>query len=175
MRVRWPFCKQKSEARFFMESALVGVIATQALDWLSSAIYAAEDVDTRLREDTERGHMHAYEVLVTRLAEAAGISLSQRQIERWGWRLHKLLGIAGGLSYMALRRRYPRVGAGLGLAFGAAFFLGVGELVVPLLRLAPGPRRISWKVHARGAASHVAYGVAAEATARALERWKRAN
>jgi len=45
----------------------------------------------------------------------------------------------------------------------------VDELMMPLSRLTPGPRAFSWKVHARGAAAHLAYGVAAETAARLLE------
>jgi len=41
--------------------------------------------------------------------------------------------------------------------------------MMPLLRLTPGPLAFSWKVHARGAAAHLAYGVGAEATARLLD------
>ena len=41
---------------------------------------------------------------------------------------------------------------------------------MPLLRWTPGPRAFSWKVHARGAASHLAYGVAAEVAARIIDR-----
>jgi hypothetical protein len=62
------------------------------------------------------------------------------------------------------------VRAGRGLAFGAAFFLIVDELLTLLLKLSPGPRAFSWKVHARGAASHAAYGLAAEAAARLVQR-----
>jgi uncharacterized membrane protein YagU involved in acid resistance len=69
-----------------------------------------------------------------------------------------------------MRRRNPRIGAGMGLLFGAAFFLFGDEILVPLMRWTPGPRAFSWKVHARGAAAHVAYGVAAEAMARVLDR-----
>jgi uncharacterized membrane protein YagU involved in acid resistance len=85
-------------------------------------------------------------------------------------KFHKAFGLLGGLQYVAMRRRNPRIGAGMGLLFGAAFFLFGDEILVSLMRWTPGPRAFSWKVHARGAAAHVAYGVAAEAMARVLDR-----
>ena len=68
----------------------------------------------------------------------------------------------------AAAARLPAARGGRGLVFGTAFFALVDELLVPALRLTPGPRAFSWRVHARGAASHLAYGVAAESAARLL-------
>jgi hypothetical protein len=62
------------------------------------------------------------------------------------------------------------VGAAGGLWFGSAFFVLVDELLVPVLGLTPGPRAFPLRTHLRGAVSHLAFGVAAESTARVLER-----
>ena len=91
-------------------------------------------------------------------------------MKTWGWRFHKAFSLAGGLLYALMRRRDERVGAGLGLAFGAAFFVVVDEILMPVQGLTPGPLAFSWKVHARGAIAHIAYGVAAEATWRTIDR-----
>jgi len=158
------------EARGILRGVVVGLCATQALDWLSMALYRGESRRARKRENAARGHRHAYERAVEMTARRFGQRLSDRQIGTWGWRFHKVFGVAGGPAYLALRRRFPGLRWGSGLAFGAAFFLVVDELLVPLARLTPGPRAFSWKVHARGAAAHLAYGVAAETTARLLDR-----
>jgi uncharacterized membrane protein YagU involved in acid resistance len=100
------------------------------------------------------------------MARAAGRRLDRRQVARWGWLFHKTFGLLGGIGYLALRRRFPKIGAAYGLPFGTAFFLLVDEILVPALRLTPGPRAFSWKVHGRGAVSHIAYGVAAERAAK---------
>jgi putative membrane protein len=152
----------------FPGGLVAGVCATQALDWLSTVIYEGQDRRSRRAEDRARGHRHAYEVAVEGLARRLGMAPSRKQVARWGWRFHKVFGFLGGPAYLRLRRVFPRLTWGWGLAFGAAFFVVVDELLVPALRLSPGPRAFSWKVHARGAAAHVAYGVAAEAAARAL-------
>jgi hypothetical protein len=148
--------------------AMVGLCATQALDWVSIVLYDNEDRATRRAEDTARGHRHVYEVAVERLAGSVGRRLTPAQQQRWGWRFHKFFGVMSGLGYLALRNAFPRLGRWRGLAFGVAFFLVVDELLMPVLRLSPGPRAFSWKVHARGAAAHLAYGVAAEEAARRL-------
>jgi len=148
---------------------VTGLCGTQALDWVGILLYDNESTATRQAEDRARNHRHAYEVAVDRLARRLGRRLDDEQITRWGWRFHKFFGITSGLGYLALRRKFPRLGAGYGLAFGALFFVVVDELMMPLSRLTPGPRAFSWKVHARGAAAHLAYGVAAETAARLLE------
>jgi len=147
---------------------VVGLCATQALDWISILIYDGEARATRAKEDRARGHRHAYEVAVQRLARYAGYRLEGEPLARWSWRFHKTFGVLSGVAYLGLRRAFPRLRRGCGLAFGTAFFLIGDELMMPLLRLTPGPLAFSWKVHARGAAAHLAYGVVAEATARLL-------
>ncbi|HEY4184618.1 MAG TPA: DUF1440 domain-containing protein [Polyangia bacterium] len=148
---------------------VIGLCATQALDWVSILLYEGESAATRATENRVRGDRQAYEVAVERMATRAGRKLSEDEVKRWGWRFHKTFGLLGGLGYLGLRRAFPRLRWGCGLAFGSAFFLLVDELMVPLQGLTPGPQAFSWKVHARGAAAHLAYGMAAEATARLFD------
>jgi hypothetical protein len=149
---------------------VTGLCATQALDWASMLLYEGQSRRSRRAEDRARRHRHAYEVAVEALACRLGLAPSRKQVARWGWRFHKFFGVLSGPAYLLVRRTFPRVSRGGGLVFGTLFFLLIDELLVPALRLAPGPRAFSWKVHARGAVSHLAYGVAAEATARSLAR-----
>jgi hypothetical protein len=147
---------------------VVGLCATQALDWVSIWLYERERPSRRRAENRARRGRHAYEVATERMAHRFGRRLRRRSVAGWGWRFHKTFGILGGWMYLRLRRAFPRLAAGRGLVFGTAFFALVDELLVPALRLTPGPRAFSWRVHARGAASHLAYGVAAESAARLL-------
>lgn len=161
--------RSSGSASGLLRGLVVGLCATQALDWLSIALYEGESRKTRRKENAVRGQRHAYERAVEMMAQRLGGRLSDQQIGTWGWRFHKVFGLLGGPAYLALRRRFPGLRWGSGLAFGAVFFLVVDELMVPLTGLTPGPRAFSWKVHARGAAAHLAYGVAAETTARLLD------
>jgi len=153
-----------------VKGALVGLCATTALDAISTFLYENESPALRLREDAVRGGLHAYERAVVKLARLFGAPLSRREAKRWGWRFHKAFGVLGGVQYVAMRRIAPHIGRALGLPFGIGFFAVADELLMPLLRLTPGPRRFSWKVHARGAIAHILYGVVAEMTARLVER-----
>ena len=154
---------------FPVKGLLVGLAAGKALDWVSIYLYEKEGPRARLAENLARGNKHAYERGVEKIAQVAGKRLSRKQREDYGWKFHQAFGLLTGLQYVSLRRRNPRIGAGMGLLFGVGFVLVVDELHMPLMRWTPGPRAFSWKVHARGAAAHVAYGVAAEAAARLID------
>ncbi len=152
---------------------VAGLAGTQALDAVSTWLYDAESPLDRFRENNARGYLHAYERAVERIAARFGKRLSRREKQAWGWRFHKAFGLGGGVLYVALRRRFPAIARGNGLAFGAAFFLLVDELLMPATGLTPGPRAFAAKVHARGAVSHIAWGVAAETALRLTERFQK--
>jgi hypothetical protein len=155
--------------RTVIKGLIIGVAATQALDALGELMYRRESRWLRFRENRARGFLHVYERAVGNMASAVGITLTRKQKQRYGWAFHKVFGTLAGVGFALARERYPRIGLGKGLAFGSGFFAVVDELLIPLLRWTPGPTKFSWKVHARGAATHVAYGVAAELAAEAIE------
>jgi hypothetical protein len=156
-----------------VQGALVGLAATQALDGIGQYWYDHEPLEVRAKEDAARNYRHVYEVAVSRMARLFGRTLDREEEQVYGWRFHKAFGLLGGLGYVALRRQFPKVGLLRGFLFGTAFFLLVDELMMPLLKWSPGPRKFNWRVHARGGVSHVAYGVAAESLYRALENHAR--
>ncbi len=152
---------------------IAGLAGTQALDAVSTWLYKAESPLDRFRENRSRGFLHAYERAVDRIASRFGKRLSRGEKKAWGWRFHKAFGLAGGLLYVVLRRRFPAIARGNGLLFGAAFFLLVDELLMPATGLTPGPQAFDAKVHGRGAVAHIAWGVAAESALRFYERFTR--
>ena len=107
---------------------VVGLCATQALDWISIWLYQRERPSRRRAENRARRGRHAYEVATERLARRIGRRLRRRSVARWGWRFHKTFGILGGWMYLRLPRAFPRLAAGRGLVFGTAFFALVDEL-----------------------------------------------
>ncbi len=147
-----------------------GFVATQALDVVSAWLYENLSPEIREEEDRVRNGRQAYEVAVARAADHFGYALNGDEIKYWGWKFHRAFGILGGLQYVLLRKMYPKVGQGMGLAYGLGFFLVVDELVIYLAKLTPGPTKFSWRTHLRGAIAHLAYGVAAELTYRSFDK-----
>ncbi len=64
----------------------------------------------------------------------------------------------------------PGVTAGEGAAFGAAVWLIADEASVPALGLTKAPAQIPVSTHVYALASHLVYGVVAEAMRRAFRR-----
>jgi uncharacterized membrane protein YagU involved in acid resistance len=137
---------------------------------VTEAMYEHEDRSARRREDDARGGQTAYQIAAGKAAALAGRELSERSRKRLGSAIHLGLALTAGAAYGLVRRRYPRVGAGAGLLYGAAFFLVVDEGANALLGLTPGPRAFPWQAHARGLLGHLTFGSASELTLRALER-----
>jgi putative membrane protein len=82
--------------------------------------------------------------------------------------VHYLLGTGVGGLYGASAELAPKVTAGAGLPFGAAFWLVVDEGAVPLLGLSKGPASYPLSTHAYALASHFVYGFTAETVRRAI-------
>ncbi len=87
-----------------------------------------------------------------------------------GTAVHYSLGTAVGGLYGAVAELAPEVTAGIGLPFGAAFWLVVDEGAVPLLGLSKGPTEYPISTHAYALASHFIYGLTAEVVRRAVRR-----
>ena len=64
----------------------------------------------------------------------------------------------------------PGVTTGMGLPFGAAFWLVADETAVPLLGLSKPPTEYSVSTHAYAFVSHLVYGLTAERVRRALRK-----
>lgn len=152
-----------------VKGAVAGAVATKVLETVGTYLYGLEDGATRRREEQVRPKEPVL-VAAEKLAAATGTRLGERQLGRLGTALHWATGIGGGVLYALLRRRVSGVASARGLWFGLAFFLLVDELANWALRLTPGPTAFPWPAHARGLATHVAYGVAAETALDVLDR-----
>ncbi|HYO92778.1 MAG TPA: DUF1440 domain-containing protein [Pyrinomonadaceae bacterium] len=94
--------------------------------------------------------------------------LEKDEKEKAGAAVHYAYGVAMGGLYGVAVEFAPRIGAGAGLPFGAAFWLVADEMVVPLLGLAAEPEEYPPSTHAYALCSHLVYGLTAEAVRRAL-------
>lgn len=158
--------------RVLAKGAVAGVAATSALVATGETLYRLESEVVKERDATAReGHFASpLQKPIAKLADVAGRRLDKRQEERAARALAWAVGIGGGIAYAIARERMPSVAVGGGLAFGAGAWLLEDELLVPLATGTFHPRRYPWQAHARGLAAHLAYGAAAEASLRAMDR-----
>ena len=82
--------------------------------------------------------------------------------------VHYTLGTGVGGLYGAAAEMAPKVTAGLGLPFGAAFWLVVDEGAVPVLGLSKGPTAYPVSTHVYALSSHFVYGLTAEVVRRVV-------
>jgi putative membrane protein len=82
--------------------------------------------------------------------------------------VHYATGAAGGLVYGVAAELAPEITEGVGLPYGAAFWLVVDEGLVPLLGFAKGPSEYPLSAHAYALASHLVFGATAEGVRRLL-------
>ena len=82
--------------------------------------------------------------------------------------VHYALGTSVGGLYGAAAELAPEVSAGIGLPFGAAFWLVADETAVPLLGLSKAPTEYPLSTHVYALASHFVYGLTTEVVRRAV-------
>lgn len=150
-------------------SIFVGFVATQVLDIVSHLLYVGLDPKIIQEEERVRGNKQAFEVAVQKIAAVFGRELNESEMKYWGWKFHRSFGMAGGLQFMSLRKAMPAVGYGYGIPFGIAFWALADEFGIWAAGLVPGQQKFSWQSHARGLIAHVAWGMAAELTARSYD------
>ena len=100
--------------------------------------------------------------------EVFGHELQESEKKPAGAAVHYAFGTVSGGLYGALAEVSPQVTAGVGIPFGAAFWLLADEISVPLLGLSKGPTEYPVSTHAYALASHLVYGATAELSRRAI-------
>lgn len=149
---------------------VAGAVGGLAKYAVTSYLYAHENAAAREREDAARGNEHAYETAARKGAAFAGRELSDAQKARAGSVLHWGLNLAPVTAYALLRKRYPQVARGHGLAFGLPLtWLAMDEGLNPALGLTPGPTAFPWQTHARGLAGHTTLWLTAETALRVMD------
>ena len=99
-----------------------------------------------------------------------GHELQESEKKPAGAAVHYAFGTASGALYGALAEVAPLVTNGVGIPFGAAFWLLADEISVPLLGLSKGATEYPLSTHAYALASHLVYGATAELSRRALRQ-----
>lgn len=99
---------------------------------------------------------------------AMGEPISDDQRETAGEVVHYALGAALGLAYGVLAELRPAVTGGFGTGFGSAAFALLDEAAVPAAGLSDAPTQTSLSTHLYAGASHLVFGMVAEATRRTI-------
>jgi hypothetical protein len=97
-----------------------------------------------------------------------GHELKESEKKPAGAAVHYAFGTATGGLYGAMAEVAPQVTAGVGIPFGAVFWVVADEAAVPLLGLAKGPSEYPVSTHVYALASHLVYGLTAELSRRAV-------
>lgn len=104
------------------------------------------------------------------ISKAFGHELKESEKQTAGAAVHYAFGAVTGGLYGAMAEVTPQVTAGVGLPFGAVFWLVADEVAVPLLGLAKGPTQYPVSTHVYALTSHFVYGVTAELSRRAVRQ-----
>jgi hypothetical protein len=150
--------------------AFAGAVATWFMGMATEYLYEHEDKSARQREDDARGGKTAYGVAAEKVADFAGISLSDAERKKTGAGIHWALGVAAGAAYGLATRNDTSFSPLRGLGFGTLFWATMDETVTPLLGLTPGPKAFPLETHARGLAGHAVFDATADAALSVINR-----
>lgn len=137
---------------------------------VTSYMYEHEAKPKREREDSARGGKTAYGTAAEKVADAAGVSLSDDDRKKAGSAIHWTLGAAGGAAYSIVKGDDSAIDPLAALGFGTAFWGVMDEAVPPALGLTPGPDAFPLETHARGLIGHLVYATTTDAVLALLNR-----
>ena len=142
-------------------SAVMNVIMESGLEAMEKSLPHAE-VERRTVKSPE-GQSPTAKTASAVAERVAGRRLTRRQAESMDPVVHYAFGGLVGALYGVLSRRAPVVGAGRGLAYGTAVWLGADVAALPALRLSRAPNEYPASTHAFGLGAHLAYGATLDA------------
>ena len=144
-----------------------GYVGTKVMNPVTTKLYElAPEADKAREKAVSPGS--PYRIGVQKAAALLGISLTEEQLNLAATAAPYMVGISGGLLYVALRRVLHLNPIVAGLVAALALFLVVDEGLTPALGLSAPDRAYPLSTHLRGFLGHLAYGAAAAATAEVL-------
>jgi putative membrane protein len=144
---------------------LGGLVGSWIMTQFHVAIYGRGVTDTR--EPQSHRPVSAQDDATTKTADVIARVTTQRQLSRrekqiGGPAVHYAFGASAGALYGLLSAHTPAVQRGAGVPFGIAVWLVADEVMLPLLRLAKGPRAYPAAVHLEMLAAHIVFGLATD-------------
>lgn len=146
--------------------ALGGLVGSWVMTQFHVALYGRGVTDTR--EPQSHRPVSAQDDATTKAADVIARTTTQRRLSRrekqvGGPAVHYAFGASTGALYGLLSAYTPAVRRGAGIPFGIAVWLVADEIMLPLLRLAKGPRAYPAAVHGEMLAAHIVFGLATDA------------
>jgi putative membrane protein len=138
-----------------------------------AASWAMNQVQSQLAKISPQPAQQTGDDATVKAASAISESVGDHVLNRdekavAGPAIHYAFGSTMGAVYGGLTEALPRSAAGWGLPFGALLWLGADEIAVPSLGLSGSPADAPVSTHASALASHLVYGVTADAVRRAV-------
>lgn len=156
--------------RELLQGAIAGVVGTWAMDVATWSIYRQHDDDVLEQERRTRVYgKDTAHAAARHLARAVGSDAARDEPNALGILIHYQLGVAPGMLYARLRRRFPWLATGRGAFWGATLYVTNDLIAGRALRLTGPQRQYPWQTHVRGLVGHVVLGVATHLTLDALE------
>jgi hypothetical protein len=138
---------------------VAGYLGTKAMEPVGSWLYEHESQASREREEAARPGP-PYRIAAQKTTALLGLNLSDAALDKAALAFHYGLAISWAPTYALLRRRTALGPVAAGLASGAAMSVIVDEGLTPALGFSAPNRAYPLAAHARGVASHLAFGLA---------------
>lgn len=161
-----------------LSGALAGLAATWAMTRFQTALSSAMETGSSDEDDaTDSGDAeedsNGSAPATVRAADAAsrvvrGRPLRDAEKGTAGNLAHYGFGTIAGAAYGVAAAAFPFLASGRGLTYGAVLWLTADEITVPAVGLSPSPTKMPASTHAFALASHLVYGVTADALRRAI-------
>jgi hypothetical protein len=133
-----------------------GYLASKLMDMVTTAYQERQSESSKQREE-QLQEVPAYVKAAEKLAAVKGVDLDPERAEQLGLRLHRGLGLSGGVTAGLLVSRGMNP-LEAGILTGLGLWLLVDEGASALFGLTPPPNAYPRETHVRGLVGHVAYG-----------------
>lgn len=153
-----------------VKGAVAGAVGTWVMDVATWALYRQQP--SELIEQEQRTRVFGKDTAhaaARHLARAVGSDAAQDEPNAAGILIHLQLGMAPGVAYATLRRRYPWITAGKGALWGAGLYVTNDLLAARLLQIVGPQSDYPWQTHVRGLVGHVVLGMATHVTLEAID------
>ncbi|MBB4152389.1 putative membrane protein [Sphingomonas jinjuensis] len=162
----------ETNAARFVRGIVAGAVAGAAASFAMDRFQAAWTALTSSR-DADADDGEPSQPATVKAADAVAKAVAGRPVPKpdeplAGQAVHYALGIGLGIAYAIAAEYRPAVTAGYGTAFGLGTATVLDEAIVPAVGLGEAPWKSDVGTTFYGVASHLVFGVAAEAVRRSL-------